>query len=258
VVEPLLEAGRRFFASEDVIKRRVPMSQDESVRHGYWPLAKAARANCNRNETLYFYAPLALESGSVSQRPTLLPRLPGFREPVMDYMRSLTGLGHKLMSMIARGLLLEDSYFVDRYTGSPATSFRIDNYPQLSAIETPFETRGGSARADQGLLTLLKQGGMGGGLELKLEGRWIAAADIPNSFVCTAGETLAQLTSGRYLSTSHRVRNNVHGARLVMPFCFDPNREAVIERIAALPLGTERVDDRQSTTEPEHAHRLLA
>ncbi len=60
---------------------------------------------------------------------TCFPELPGFRESVLDYMSALTGLGHRLMTSIGRGLRLGDNYFVDRYTGSPTTLFRIFNYP---------------------------------------------------------------------------------------------------------------------------------
>jgi isopenicillin N synthase-like dioxygenase len=265
VVDPLLEAGRRFFAAEEAVKSRARMGQDEHVPHGYVPLAHTLTAgSCDHKEALYFLAPLAPQREPDSSRPAvrgpiLLPELPGFREPVVDYMRSLSGLGHKLMSMIARGLLLEDSYFVDRCTGSPATSFRMDNYPQVADTEVASETRDG-AHSDQGLLTLLKQDGTGGGLELKFEDRWVEAADIPNSFVCTVGETLARLTNGRYVPTSHRVRNSTHGHRLVMPFCFDPSRDAVLEPIACVrasaPGASE--NDGMSSARSDPARRHLA
>jgi polar amino acid transport system ATP-binding protein len=174
-------------------------------------------------------------------------------------MRSLTGLGHKLMSMIARGLLLDDSYFVDRYTGSPSTSLRIFNYPRVA------ETRAGSnhwasgSRTEQGLLTILKQDSIGG-LEVRFQDRWLAVPDIPNSFVCIVGETLARLTNGRFVSAAHRVRSSTQGHRVAMPFCFDPRINSVIEPILTVARAASRTQlaDEIAMSLPELGDRNLA
>jgi isopenicillin N synthase-like dioxygenase len=251
VVDSLLDVGRRFFAAEDGVKSRVRMTAHKAVVHGYVPLPQAQPAGrCDLKEALHFHTQLSaqgeFDSASTAVRgQTLLPELPGFSEPVLDYMRSLTGLGHRLMSMIARGLRLEDSYFVDRYTGSPTTSFRIYNYPQVAAADVVTEDRGAACR-DQGLITLLKQDGPGGGLELIYEDRWIKAPNIPNAFVCTVGAALARLTNERYLATSHRVRNGTDGHRLMMPFSFDPSHAALIEPIASVRPSAARLPDGMS------------
>jgi polar amino acid transport system ATP-binding protein len=63
----------------------------------------------------------------------LFPSLPGFREPVLAYLRALTSLGHALMEGIALSLGLETTYFADRYTADPLILFRIFNYPSRPA-----------------------------------------------------------------------------------------------------------------------------
>ena len=209
-VDPLVAASRRFFAAEEAVQSQ---------------LASSATA---------------ATSAIAMRGPILLPEVPGFREPVLDYMRSLTGLGHKLMAMIARGLLLQDSYFVDRLTGSPSTSFRIDDHPPVSEAQAEIEARDDAGYKERGLLTILKQDETGG-LEFKLRNDWVEALDVPNSFICTVGDALAKLTNGRFWSPSQRVRSSTAGHRLSMRFGFDPGEGAVIEPVAALAPALPRV-----------------
>jgi isopenicillin N synthase-like dioxygenase len=155
------------------------------------------------------------------------------RDAVLEYMTALTGLGHGLMAMIARGLRLDDSYFVDRYTGDPTTLFRIFNYPRHASVRAEPERWGVGAHTDYGLLTILRQDEVGG-LEIKYRDRWVAVPYVPDSFVCNVGDMLERLTNGRYLSALHRVRNDVESARLSMAFFFDPNFNAALEPIRGI------------------------
>jgi isopenicillin N synthase-like dioxygenase len=170
VVEPLMATGRRFFATEAAVKRRMQAGHDARARQGGFTSVEELVARSSDLVNLSFEAQLTwgvedVMRPSAAQRQTFLPDVPGLREPVLDYMRSLTGMSHKLMAMFARGLHLEDSYFVDRYTGNPATSFRILNYPQLA--NAPAATvQASDGRTSAGLLTLLMQDA-NGGLELR-------------------------------------------------------------------------------------------
>jgi isopenicillin N synthase-like dioxygenase len=228
-VDPLVAASRRFFAAEEAVQSH---------------LATDATATT---------------SAIAMRGPILLPEVPGFREPVLDYMRSLTGLGHKLMAMIARGLLLQDSYFVDRLTGSPSTSFRIDDHPPVSDAQAEIEAREDAGHQEQGLLTILKQDETGG-LEFKLRNDWVAAPDVTSSFICTVGDALAHLTNGRFRSPWQRVRSGTAGHRLSMRFGFDPSEGAVIEPVAAVGPAIPRVQfgDSQSDVTAGAALRQLA
>jgi isopenicillin N synthase-like dioxygenase len=230
VIDPLMEASRRFSAIEKGVPAQVAPDRE--------PATSATSV-----------------LGQIQLR-----EVPGFREPVIDYTRALTGLAHKLMSMIARGLLLEDSYFVDRFTGNPSTSLRIFRHPQIGELQAAVENCADPAVTHQGLLTIMRQDRMGG-LELKFQDSWIDAPDIPNSLVCTVGETLARLTNGRYLAAAHRIRNSAQGYRLSMPFCFDVNEVAVTVpivavRAAAAP-GAQLNDDTGSWL-PQLTRRHLA
>jgi len=228
-VDPLVAASRRFFAAEEAV-------QSQLATYG-----------------------TAATSAIAMRGPILLPEVPGFREPVLDYMRSLTGLGHKLMAMIARGLLLQDSYFVDRLTGSPSTSFRIDDHPPVSEAQAEVEVREDAGYKGRGLLTILKQDETAG-LEFKLRNEWVEAFDIPHSFICTVGDALAQLTNGRFRSPSQRVRSSSAAHRLSLRFGFDPSEGAVIEPLAGVGPAIPRTQfgDGQSAVIPGSALRQLA
>ena len=265
VVAPLMESGRRFFSAGAAEESRVQVAHDSRARTGTHQAGNDPAADrSDLNEGLYFEARLAqdldAEDGDTSVCGQIfLPDVPGFREPMLDYVRSLTGLAHNLMAMIARALRLQDSYFVDRYTGSPGTSFRIFHYPQLADASAPTDQCGIGTHSDRGLLTILKQDSVGG-LELKYQERWIAVPDIPHAFVCQVGDMLERLTNGRYLSAAHRVRSSMHGHRVAMPFCFEPNIDARIEPIAgvAAPAASAASSDARANALPEEAERVRA
>jgi|SRR3984957_1767399 isopenicillin N synthase-like dioxygenase len=237
VVEPLMATGRRFFATEAAVKRRVQVGHHARGRQGGFTSLEELVARSSDLINLSFEAQLTwgvedVLSPCAAQRQTFVPDVPGLREPVLDYMRSLTGLSHKLMAMLARGLRLEDSYFVDRYTGNPATSFRILHYPQI-ANSPAAAVQASDGCTSPGLLTLLMQDA-NGGLELRHRERWVDLPTIPNSFICSLGQGLARLTNGRYLAAAHRVRNSMESHRLSMAFGFEPTLNATLEPIAGI------------------------
>jgi isopenicillin N synthase-like dioxygenase len=237
--DALMESSRRFFAQDDKVKRRVEMSFGGRAWRGYFSVgAELTSGTPDLKEGIYFGAELAPDnprvvSGTPLHGQNIFPEIPGMRDAVLEYMTTMTGLGHTLMAMIARGLRLQDSYFVDRYTAEPTTLFRIFNYPRRTGAPIEPERWGVGAHTDYGLLTILKQDEIGG-LEVKYRDRWLDVPHIPDSFVCNIGDMLERLTNGRYVSALHRVRSNLESARLSMPFFFDPNFDAVLEPIPGI------------------------
>jgi isopenicillin N synthase-like dioxygenase len=259
VVEPLMAAGRRFFATEVAVKRRVQVESHARARQDDFSPVEELGARSADLRNLFFEAQLTLGNDDLSaatsgSRLSFLPDVPGLREPVLDYMRSLSGLSHKLMALLARGLRLADSYFVDRYTGSPATSFRIQHYPQI-ATERRAQDPATGVRGEPGLLTLLKQDA-GGGLELNYRQQWVALPIMPNSFMCNLGQALARLTNGRYVSCAHRMRNSTQTHRLSMAFCFEPPINAALEPIAGVgpDVSQPPAADKPANALPGHRH----
>jgi isopenicillin N synthase-like dioxygenase len=237
--ETLTELSRRFFAQDAAQKMAIHMSRAGRAWRGYFPVGgELTSGRPDRKEGLYFGSEHADEDARVRARTPLhgrnqFPPLPGFAEAVHDYMAALASLGHKLMTTIARGLGLADSYFVDRLTGDPTLLFRIFNYPAALPGEEGAGQWGVGAHSDYGLLTILKQDGVGG-LQLRFGEQWLDVPDVPGSFVCNIGDMLERLTNGRYVSALHRVRNSASRDRISMPFFFDPGFDAVLEPIAGI------------------------
>ena len=99
---------------------------------------------------------------------------------------------------------------------------------------------------DYGLLTLLAQDDRGG-LEVRVDGRWLPVPAEPSVLVCNLGDMLEALTAGRYRSTPHRVRNTSGAGRLSFPLFFDPGWDA---RVRPLPL-----DSLTAPSDPSDPHR---
>lgn len=174
------------------------------------------------------------------QREVRAPDLPHVSEVIAEYTSALTGLGHKLMASIGRGLTLGDSYFVDRYTGKPDVKLRILNYPPAPRSPGTATAQWGVApHTDDGFLTIVRQDDVGG-LQLRHAGRWLDVPYVPDSFVVAIGNDLEHLTNGRYFSALHQVRNDSARARLSLPFFFEPAFGAVLAPIQGVATRAAR------------------
>jgi isopenicillin N synthase-like dioxygenase len=156
--------------------------------------------------------------------------LPGFHDTVREYATTMTGLGHKLMTTMARGLRLADSFFVDRYSGSPITKLRIHERPILLSQRSALEIE---APGDRSLLTIVKLG-ESGGQQVRLDGRWVDIPAIPHALLCYVGPVLEQLTAGHYVSAAHR--STLADSRVVpsVLFSFEPRPEIVLTPVAGV------------------------
>lgn len=253
-----LEAlSRQFFAQSEPEKMRIAMSRGGRAWRGYFPVGnELTSGKPDQKEGIYFGAELAPNHPVVLAHkplygPNLFPEIPGFREMVLDYLDSLTGLGHALMSGIALDLGLDAEYFREHYTGDPLVLFRIFNYPAPKVDREADVSWGVGEHTDYGLLTILRQDEIGG-LQVKSRSRWIEAPPIPGSFLCNIGDMLDRLTRGLYRSTPHRVRNRSRRDRLSFPFFFDPNFDARIEAIEGLT--NEATDDSAERWDRANVH----
>lgn len=154
--------------------------------------------------------------------------LPGFHDTVREYATSMTGLGHKLMTTMARGLRLADSFFVDRYSGNPVTALHIHDYPVL--LSDGHSTAAASERA-RGLLSIVKLGSSGG-QQAQLAGRWVDIPAVPQALLCYVGPVLEQLTEGHYVSAVHRLR--LADSRPSLSFSFEPRADMVLTPVAGV------------------------
>jgi isopenicillin N synthase-like dioxygenase len=211
------------------------MSGGGRAWRGYFPVGgELTSGRPDLKEGVYFGEELneddpRVRAGLPLHGRNLLPDVPGFRDALLRYMSALTDLSQHLMSLIARGLGVGDSYFIDRYTRRPTILFRIFNYPAAPANPEP-DLRGVGEHTDYGLLTLLYQDDVGG-LQVKHGAAWLDVPTVPNSFVVNVGDMLERLTAGRYTSALHRVINISGRSRISMPFFFDPAFDAILQPI---------------------------
>ncbi|MEH1930686.1 isopenicillin N synthase family dioxygenase [Nostoc sp.] len=218
--------SQQFFAQDVETKLKIPMALGGRAWRGYFPVGnELTSGRPDLKEGIYFGAeleenhPLVKASTPMHGRNLFPSNIPHFRETVLDYIDSMTKLGHILMAGIALSLGLKESYFADRYTKDPLILFRIFNYPANSSSQSEW---GVGEHTDYGVLTILKQDNVGG-LQVKSKSGWIDAPPIPGLFVCNIGDMLDRMTQGLYRSTPHRVQNLSTSNRLSFPFFFDPN-----------------------------------
>lgn len=252
----LEELNRQFFALERETKMTIRMEKGGRAWRGYFPVgAELTSGRPDQKEGLYFGSELSADHPKVREGvplhgPNLFPDLPGFRETVLDYLESLTGLGHRLMEALALSLGLSRNDFHVRYTADPLILFRIFHYPPGEPAED--SSWGVGEHTDYGLLTILRQDD-NPGLEVKSPAGWISAPPIPGSFVCNIGDMLDRMTGGLYRSTPHRVRNQGGQSRLSFPFFFDPNFDAEIHPIT---LKGEIPDDKETRWDRASVHEF--
>jgi isopenicillin N synthase-like dioxygenase len=126
---------------------------------------------------------------------------------------------------MARGLRLDDSFFVDRYSGNPVTSLRIREYP-VSGTRV-------DAVAGRGLLTIVKLG-ESAGQQVFFDGQWIDVPALPGALLCYVGPVLERLTHGHYVSAAHRLSPGDARNRPSLSFEFEPASDAVLAPVVAV------------------------
>lgn len=243
----LEDLSRQFFAQDLDTKMQIRMALAGRAWRGYFPVGgELTSGQPDQKEGIYFGAELDQTHAAVQQQlpmhgANLFPAIPQLRETVLEYLATMTQLGHHLMAGIALSLGLEASYFRHHYTDDPFILFRIFNYP--ASPDAPESSWGVGEHTDYGLLTILKQDELGG-LQVRSKSGWVEAPPIANTFVCNIGDMLDRLTGGLYRSTPHRVKNRSGRDRLSFPFFFDPNFQAQLHplQLGHQPVQPDRTD----------------
>ena len=238
----LEKLSEEFFAQTIEIKRKIHMSLGGLAWRGYFSVGEELTSGTvDQKEGLYFGAehspnhPKVLR-GTPLHGANLFPDIVDFRKTVLEYMKAMTNLGHRLMRGIALSLKLDPEYFRNQYRDEPTILFRIFNYPGFQSSETQSHW-GVGEHTDYGILTILKQD-CSGGLQVKTGQTWLAVPAIPGSFVINLGDMLERMTNGLYRSTPHRVQNQKN-SRLSWPFFFDPHFDAKVQTVIPKTTGTE-------------------
>jgi isopenicillin N synthase-like dioxygenase len=225
--QELIALATGFFALPRETKQHVSMEQAGAAWRGWFPLGGELTSGVpDLKEGYYFGEELPIDERPL-HGPNLWPDRPGgLAQAVSNWMDEMQSLGQQVLSYMAEGIGLSPDFFATTLTGRPTPLFRIFRYPPHPTDDAT--QWGVGEHSDYGLLTLLATDGTPG-LEMNVNGEWIAAPADPKLLICNLGDMLDRLTGGRYRSTRHRVRNHAEHDRYSMPFFLDPSWDASIE-----------------------------
>lgn len=273
LVARLREVTTAFFALPDEEKLKVRMPADRY--RGYMVAAESLAASYGQEsppdlkESLTI-GPVDVEAGDpyfgpaqagASFAENLWPaQPPDLQEVWTAYYREMERLATEIMRIFALALRLDEHHFdasVDRHI----TNMSAIHYPPLTSEPLPGQLRGG-AHTDFGSITIVQRDAAPGGLQVLIDGDWVPAPYIEDSFVINLGDLMAEWTNDEWVSTIHRVAlppslDDAKSDRLSFTFFHQPNYDAVIDVIPTC-VGPGRPAKYGTTTSGAHITAKIA
>jgi isopenicillin N synthase-like dioxygenase len=244
VPEPLIgatyDAVKTFFALPLADKMAYATSDQAKVR-GYLPVGiESVALTLGKDQPADLCEALVFRNlqreavrPATEWAPNLWPdRPPALAASVRNYCAEVYAFARRLYRITALALDLSEDFFEAAFA-DPQFSLRLVNYPDQVSPPLPNQLRYG-AHHDYGGLTILRQDGAPGGLEIcGHDGMWRNVPVIPHSFVINVGDLMSRWTNGRWRSTLHRVVNpprELTGStqRLSMVLFTTPNEQTEI------------------------------
>lgn len=237
-VADAFEANRRFHARP--LEEKLALKQNLWHR-GYQAFASSTLKSSARfaparrpNQMESFFVRHEVDPADLDyeqrplQGPNRWPDDPWFVEVVRRYDTATRDLGLALLPAFSIAAGEAPDYFTRRFE-PPSTALRLIHYPPTPALPDD-ELFGINPHTDYGFLTILAQDDVGGLQIRRVDGSWIDAPYVPDSFVLNIGDGLARWTNDRFNSTPHRVINRSAGRdRYSIGMFFDPGLDTVIE-----------------------------
>lgn len=209
VIDRGIEAGKKFFALPEDVKRRYFVPGGGGQR-AYTPFATEVAKGATAKDLKEFWhvareLPADHPYGPLMGENLYVKEVPGWKDDTNAMFTALDTFGLDILSAIATHLGLPPRFF-DETVKDGNSILRLLHYPPQ--LEPPPE---GSVRAgaheDINVITLLL-GAEEGGLEVKhRNGQWLAVNPPPGSLVVNVGDMLQRLTNHVLPSTTHRVVN---------------------------------------------------
>ncbi|KAM3754050.1 hypothetical protein ACB098_03G138800 [Castanea mollissima] len=156
---------------------------------------------------------------------------PQYRAIFTEYAREIGALMDKLLSLMSQGLGLEKDCLKRKIGERPAIYTQANYYPPCPDPEL---TMGLQAHNDISALVVLLQMEGVSGLQVVIDGKWVAVEPVPDAFVVNIADQIEVLSNGRYKSALHRAVSNKRLARLSLPMFYAPNNDTVIGPIEDL------------------------
>ena len=165
------------------------------------------------------------------QRPLYGPNqypqtLAGFQHTMETHYRDMLTLGKKILSALALALNINEDFFDDKFE-HPLSVLRFLHYPPRPAVTDANGKQvipvGAGSHTDYGCITILWQDEIGGLQVQDVNGHWIDAPPIADTFVINIGNMMARWSNDRYKSTPHRVYSPSGAERYSIPFFVEPD-----------------------------------
>ncbi|MCU1454242.1 MAG: 2OG-Fe(II) oxygenase family protein [Acidimicrobiales bacterium] len=262
----------RFMDLPEEVKARTPM-RPESYRGWAGPGAHSLAASYGVDappdlKESFAMGPIGVtddpyywaeEAGQFFAENRWPPEVPEMEDVWVRYYRALNLLATDLMRLFAIALGADEHFFDDKVDRHLTDLVGI-RYPPLDEPPAPGQLRGGP-HTDFGSLTILQRDDAPGGLQVQIDGEWVDAPFVADTFVVNIGDLMAEWTNDRWLSTIHRVvppdeLAAEHTDRLSFAYFHQPNYDAVI---TVLPECTSPTDPprHEPITSGEHFGRKL-
>lgn len=233
IIQAIIAKGQAFFNQS--LEEKLQIDIRESANHRGYGVEGAEQLDedspGDRKETFDMALSLPADDPDVKAGiplygPNQYPEVENFQQTFEEHYQRMLKLGVTLLNALARALKQPDHFF-DSYFSKPISVLRMIHYPPiLPGTQLPFLSAG--KHTDYGCLTLLWQDNTGGLQVQNVDGDWIDAPPIENSFVINIGDMMARWSNGRYKSTAHRVEQRTTGSRYSMPFFLEPNFKSEI------------------------------
>jgi isopenicillin N synthase-like dioxygenase len=239
-----------FFRLPDEVKKKYERS-DLAGQRGYTGKGKEHAKGRNTGDLKEFYhigqeLPLDVMRDEDYPANVWPDEVTEFKPNTLEVYRALEKTGHFMLSAIALGLGLPESFFEDKVKNGNSILRPIHYYPIENPDSVPADAVRAAEHGDINLITLLMGASAEGLQVLRRDGKWIPITALPDQVVVNVGDMLERLTNGKLKSTIHRVVNppraHMNSPRYSMPFFMHPRSEM---SLAALPQCVDSTHPKQ-------------
>lgn len=229
---------RAFFDSPRAGKVAVMRDADNPLGYYDRELTKRKR---DSKEVFDFVDPVAERSAAHNRWPDEVDDTVGFHAGMVKFFDAFSDLAERTTALVHAALGLGAAEVVDYCGDRSNSSVRLNHYPvgdpvpagERSGLPELGETALGY-HTDPGVLTLLLQDGTGGLQAQAADGSWVDIVPTPGTVVVNLADAMQVWSNDRYRAAVHRVIPMTSTDRLSIPYFLNPQRDAVIEPIAAL------------------------
>ena len=157
--------------------------------------------------------------------PNIYPNIENWESVMENYFSEMIDLGKVLLNAMSHAIGLPQNYFEECLKES-LCALRLIHYPPSQNTQAGHFQAG--AHTDYGCVTILAQDDIGGLQVQDVNGNWIDAPPIPNTYVINIGDMMARWSNDLYKSTPHRVSSPSSKQRFSFPFFIQPSPNTLI------------------------------